>query len=452
MAKSEKKKWNFAPRFRCNAFGWRSQPAIARVKQAVSEIRKSARSDPTLAAEGAVLFLEKVSPALEQVDSSSGAIGTAVNHAIRDLVPIIASARADEKIRHAWLERLWKAHEADKIPYIELLADYWGELCASKEVASTWADRLVGITRMALSPDKNLRGHFHGTTACLSALYFAERYAEVVDILAVESFWRYKRWAVRALTAMGRKADAIRAAEGQVDQQDRAYVVNERTKNGERFVWPLERWPREYVEKRVEESRFPGDYLFPGPKGGDPRASLIRVLPDVIRAAGLRYGRKYKDGVTFHTFRHSIASLALNHGAPEVHGATDGKLEVARHGAALCAPRRRGAAQGRSDNRFFGQRSHRRRGRREERRRSRQNRLREERACVVCVELAICHLGKPWHGPTTIVAVRCNGNAASIMVAPSAASFHHHSRFDLLSQQLIETVSAIGDVVGLVSQ
>jgi hypothetical protein len=214
MAKSEKKKWAFAPRFRRNAFGWRSQPAIARVKQAVSEIKKCARSDPTLSADGAVLFLEKLSPALAHVDSSSGAIGTAVNHAIRDLVPIIASAPADEKTRNAWLERLWEAHAADGIPYIELLADYWGELCASKEVASTWADRLVGITRMALSPDKELRGHFHGTTACLSALYFAERYAEVVDILAVESFWPYKRWAVRALAAMGKKAEAIRTAEG----------------------------------------------------------------------------------------------------------------------------------------------------------------------------------------------------------------------------------------------
>lgn len=54
---------------------------------------------------------------------------------------------------------------------IERLADYWGELCASPELASQWADQLIGITRMALSPDKDLRGHFHGTTACLSTLY-----------------------------------------------------------------------------------------------------------------------------------------------------------------------------------------------------------------------------------------------------------------------------------------
>ena len=43
--------------------------------QAVAEIKKVAKKDPVLAAEGAVAFLERVSPALEHVDSSSGAIG-----------------------------------------------------------------------------------------------------------------------------------------------------------------------------------------------------------------------------------------------------------------------------------------------------------------------------------------------------------------------------------------
>ena len=66
---------------------------------------------------------------------------------------------------------------------------------------------------MALSPDKNLRGHFHGTTACLSALYVAERYDDLLDLLETESFWPYKRWAVRALAAQGKKAEAIRLAE-----------------------------------------------------------------------------------------------------------------------------------------------------------------------------------------------------------------------------------------------
>lgn len=210
---AEAHKWEFKARFRRHAFGWKSQPAITRIKQAVAEIKKVAKKDPGLAAEGAVAFLERVSPALEHVDSSSGSIGTAVGNAIGELVPIIASAPADAKTRDAWLERLFEAHQEDQIPYIERLADHWGELCASKEVASAWADKLVGITRMALSPDKNLRGHFHGTSACLSALYRAERFDELIDLLRVDTIWPYKQWAVRAMAASGKKAEALRYAE-----------------------------------------------------------------------------------------------------------------------------------------------------------------------------------------------------------------------------------------------
>jgi hypothetical protein len=206
-------RWEFKARFRRHAFGWKSDPAIQRVKQAVGEIKKVARKDAVLAADGAVTLFERLSPALEQVDSSSGAIGTAVNRAIAELVPLVADAPADARTREAWLERCWEAHAADQIPYIEVLADYWGDLCASKEVASVWADRLLDITRMALSSGKRLHGYFHGTTACLSALYRAERYAEIVELLEAQAFWPYKRWAVKALAAMGRKSEAIASAE-----------------------------------------------------------------------------------------------------------------------------------------------------------------------------------------------------------------------------------------------
>jgi hypothetical protein len=206
-------KWEFKPRFRRHAFGWKSPPAIARVKQAVAEIKKVAKKEPTVAAEGAIMFLERVSPALEHVDGSSGSIGAAVNHAIAELVPLIANAPADAKTRDAWLERLFEAHQADEIPYIERLADHWGELCASYETASAWADRLVGITRRALSPDKSIGGHFPGTPACLSALFRAERFDELIDLVRADSFWPYKRWAVRAFAAKGQKAEALRYAE-----------------------------------------------------------------------------------------------------------------------------------------------------------------------------------------------------------------------------------------------
>ena len=160
-----------------------------------------------------MLFLERVSPAIEQVDGSSGAIGTAVHNAIVQLVPVIAEAPVDEEARQRWLERLFEAHQADRMPYIESLAEYWGELCASNALASTWADRLVGTTRMALSPDPSLHGYYHGTSACLSALYRAERYTEIVDIVRGDTIWHYKSWAVKAMAAMGKKSEAIRYAE-----------------------------------------------------------------------------------------------------------------------------------------------------------------------------------------------------------------------------------------------
>jgi hypothetical protein len=99
MVKAETHTWEFKARFRRSAFGWRSQPAVQRVKQAVSEIKKVARREPALAADGAVCLLERLSPALERVASSSGVIGSAVNRAIDDLAPIIAGAPADVKTR-----------------------------------------------------------------------------------------------------------------------------------------------------------------------------------------------------------------------------------------------------------------------------------------------------------------------------------------------------------------
>jgi len=205
-------KWAFAPRFRRHAFGWRSQPAVQRVRDALAEIQKVSKKDPALAAAGAVLFLEKVPPALEQVDSSSGAIGTAVNHAIETC---IAEAPVDAETRDLWLERLWEAHQNDEIPYIERLADYWGELCASRDRASAWADRLIGTVEAAWSPNRRPGGYFHGTIACLSALFQAGRHEELIALLdkAPISLWHYREWGVKALVAMGRKAEAIRYAE-----------------------------------------------------------------------------------------------------------------------------------------------------------------------------------------------------------------------------------------------
>ena len=138
-------KWVFAPRFRRNAFGWRSNKPIERIKEALAEIRAVACKEPVLAAEGAIVLLEKLSPALMGVDSSSGALGTAVNRAIEALVPLVVQANVDLATRQSWLERLWEAIQEDEMPYIEHLADFWGDLCISKDIASDWADRFLPI-------------------------------------------------------------------------------------------------------------------------------------------------------------------------------------------------------------------------------------------------------------------------------------------------------------------
>jgi len=208
-------KWQFSSRFRRHAFGWRSDTPIQRIKEALAEIKQVARKEPLLAAEGAVQLLEKLSPALEQVDSSSGALGSAVNKAIDALVPIIAKADVEPKLRLRWLGRLWQALQEDEIPYIEVLGDYWGELCVTPELASHWADEFLPVVESVWSPKASGHGFFKGTSACLASMYAAGRHQELLALLDKARFkwWHDRRWGVKALAAMGRKAEAIRYAE-----------------------------------------------------------------------------------------------------------------------------------------------------------------------------------------------------------------------------------------------
>lgn len=208
-------KWQFASRFRRHAFGWRSDTPVQRIKEAITEIKQVARKEPVIAAEGAIILLEKLSPALEQVDSSSGALGSAVNKAIDTLVPIIVKADVEPKLRQRWLERLWQALQDDEMPYIEVLGDYWGELCVTPELASHWVDEFLPVVESVWSPNASGHGFFKGTSACLASLYAAGRHQELLALLNKARFkwWHDRRWGVKVLAAMGRKAEAIRYAE-----------------------------------------------------------------------------------------------------------------------------------------------------------------------------------------------------------------------------------------------
>lgn len=207
-------KWQFSARFRRHAFGWRSDTPIKRIKEALSEIRAIARKEPILAAEGAVLFLEKISPALEHVDSSSGAIGNAVNHAIEALVSIISQAVVPEKIRQQWLTRLWEALQEDQMPYIETLGDYWGGLCVTPELASIWVEEFIDLVKHIWSPKVTGFNYFKGTIPCLSALYAAKHYQELLTLLESSPYksWHNQRWGIKALLALGQPEEALKYA------------------------------------------------------------------------------------------------------------------------------------------------------------------------------------------------------------------------------------------------
>jgi hypothetical protein len=208
-------KWVFAPRFRRDGFGWKSDLPIKRIKEALTEIRQMACKDPVVAAEGAILLLERLSPSLGHVDSSSGAIGSAVNRTIETLVPVIAKPEVTPAIRRRWLDRLWQAIQDDQMPYIEYLGDFWGELCVLPELASTWAEHFLPTVKSTWSPDATGHGYFKGTTACLSALYAARRYEELLALIEQAPFkwWHDRRWGVKSLVAQGRKTDALSYAE-----------------------------------------------------------------------------------------------------------------------------------------------------------------------------------------------------------------------------------------------
>ena len=55
------RKWLFKNKFRARVYGWRgSKLAISRLKEAASEIRSVAKSDPATAGEGTVSLMERI--------------------------------------------------------------------------------------------------------------------------------------------------------------------------------------------------------------------------------------------------------------------------------------------------------------------------------------------------------------------------------------------------------
>lgn len=210
--------WAFRASLRRNAFGWSgTRKAIERLNEAVSEIERMARTDPALAGEGAVLLLEKLSPAVNQIDSSSGALGNATNSVVEMMVPLIAAAPVPRRVREKWLERLFEAIQEDDPPYIEPLGEHWGALCADQALASKWADQLLPLVRHVLADRRSgTYAYSKSGTLCYSALFHAGRFDDLLAVLALDPkpYWHDQQWAAKALAARGDVDGAVNLMEG----------------------------------------------------------------------------------------------------------------------------------------------------------------------------------------------------------------------------------------------
>jgi hypothetical protein len=94
------REWQFKRKFRTNAYGWRaSSLAISRLKEAAAEIRSLAKSDPVAAGDGVVSLMERIWPAFQGIDTSSGTLGAAVFRTLHELLPILTVAPANIWLR-----------------------------------------------------------------------------------------------------------------------------------------------------------------------------------------------------------------------------------------------------------------------------------------------------------------------------------------------------------------
>jgi hypothetical protein len=214
MAHKPSHKWAFKRGMRAGAFGWRgSAKAVERLRSAATEIRAVHRADPVAAAEGVVALAERIWPAFEHVDTSSGALGGAVGRTLEDLVPILIAAPADEPTRARWLERLREAVAGDGVDYLAPISNRFGQIAGYPALMNQHADRDLDLVRAAWS-DHTRFTHMPTATLTLSCLLEAGRHDELLALLAAKKtrLWFDERFAGEALLRQGREDAALARA------------------------------------------------------------------------------------------------------------------------------------------------------------------------------------------------------------------------------------------------
>lgn len=215
MAGKATHKWAFKPGMRAGVYSWKSSAkAIERLKSASSEIRAVARADPVTAAEGVIALAQRIWPAFEHIDTSSGALGNAVLRTLEELLPILIEAPADEKTRAKWLEQIREAIEEDGVDYLAPIAHCFGQIAAYPTLMNLHADRDLDMIEAAWSDHARF---FHVATGSLtlSCLLEAGRHDELLALLACKKMhlWFDEKFGAEALLRQGREDEALAYAE-----------------------------------------------------------------------------------------------------------------------------------------------------------------------------------------------------------------------------------------------
>lgn len=257
MAKAARQSLAFKAGMRARSYGWRgSQKAIARLKDAVSEIKAIRKRDPVAAGEGVVSLAERIWPAFEQIDTSSGALGNAVNRTLENLTPILIAAPADEATRAGWLERLYQAIREDGVQYLYPISERFGEIAVYPGLISACADRDIEMIRMAWT-DRTAFGFVATETLCLSCLLEAGRNDELWALLDLRQrrMWSDDRFGAEALVRQGRCEEALAFAEERLAQERQAYDQREIGRFCEDVLIRLDRRDEAYARYGLSSGR-----------------------------------------------------------------------------------------------------------------------------------------------------------------------------------------------------
>ena len=233
------------------------------------------------------------------------------------------SERSYQRLR-AWWARVFAKRRLDTISSVEIetrLRAFTEDRGWSNSTRNNALHELAGLFTYAKKrswiKDHPTRG---GLVARSQVDNARERWLTPVEIAAVKDHsppWLQDLidFAVATTRRLGEIASLTRR-NIHLDVEGRVFLATEATKNKRRVNIPLPGALGELVKRKITESCDEDAPIFRGPRGGRlGRQYVGEVFRKAVVAAGLPYGRG-RDEISFHTLRHSGASILANKGIP----------------------------------------------------------------------------------------------------------------------------------------